>query len=163
MRSSCPSRSLVSESVDRRGHVLAEIGVLQPVRQVWLRRRRLQHDSPARQRVDAGGKIRRLLDASGSLPARQVIARQQQIVGDRNLREYAVSRMTCTRPARVVSRGPLPLMSLPPKRTLPPLRLSSPAMAHSGVVFTAPLDPSNATASPAPIVMSTPCSTRILS
>jgi hypothetical protein len=69
--------------------------------------------------------------------------------------------MTCTSPARTVSRGLAPFKSLPAKRIRPD-QGSKPEMARNNVVLPAPFGPSSATTSPAPTVRSMPLSTPIL-
>src|SRR6478609_5619115 len=70
--------------------------------------------------------------------------------------------ITCARPRRAVSRGPMPAIFSPAKVTPPAFQGTRPEIARSSVVLPAPLGPSRVTTSPAPIVMSTPCSTAIL-
>jgi hypothetical protein len=90
------------------------------------------------------GKLRpRFLDPRGALAARQVVARQQEIVGDGNLREHAMSFDDMHKPgARGLARR-WRWSCPPPKRTRPAFTGSNPDSARSMVVLPAPL-PSSA-------------------
>ena len=59
-------------------------------------------------------------------------------------------------PRRVSRSGRMPVTSSPPKRTLPPCRVTSPYTALSRVDLPAPFGPMIATISSAPAVSETP-------
>ena len=100
---------------------------------------------------DLGEQRQRLLDARGALAARQVVAGQQQVVGDGQLREHAVALDHVRQPGAHGRARAGAAQIVAGERDRAGGHGSRPETARSSVVLPAPLGPSSATISPAPI------------